>query len=314
MEISEAASIKEGKKGTWRVKLIQPGWGSSGYYTPELLETYGPSTWPKGTQVYLDHPTVSEKLDRPERSIRDLGGSLVTTPVYEKGGEDGPGLYSDIKFLPHVEPIIEALFNIVGMSVRASGEGRVGEVEGKKGLIFESLMDGDSVDVVTKAGAGGKLIRLMESARNERKEEEKMGMVQIEEAEVTGLREKASKLSVTEAELSKIQKELEEAKEGLSKVTGERDTALREADKAAAQALISPHPFNDLEQAGLLAQMPLTEAGRLDSAKMKTMVEEALASRDASRGAGNPSGMGLPSKGVDGDWSAFDAKFIKKGN
>lgn len=312
MEISEAASIKEGEKGTWRVKLIQPGWGSSGYYTPELLETYGPSTWPKGTQVYLDHPTVSEKLDRPERSIRDLGGSLVTTPVYEKGGEDGPGLYSDIKFLPHVEPIIEALFNIVGMSVRASGEGSVGEVEGKKGLIFESLMDGDSVDVVTKAGAGGKLIRLMESARNEGKEE--MGIVQIEERELTGLRETATKLSVAEADRDKAQKELEEAKNDLSKMTGERDAALREADKAAAQALISPHPFNDLEQAGLLAQMPLTEAGRLDSAKMKTMVEEAVAERDASRGAGNPSGMGLPSKGVDGDWSAFDAKFIKKGN
>lgn len=136
-------------------------WGSSGYYSREVLERDGPTTWPAGTQVYLDHPTVMEDMDRPERSVRDLAGRINTTPVYE-----GDGLYAEIEFYPHVAPVIEAMWEDVGMSIRASAAVESGEADGRRGPIIQALMDGESVDVVTKAGAGGKLVSLLESARS----------------------------------------------------------------------------------------------------------------------------------------------------
>jgi hypothetical protein len=79
---------------TMDLKIISPGWGSSGYYSEELLRRDGPKAWPAGTHQYLDHPTVSEEAERPERSVRDLAAVLVSDPVYEENGKLGPGLYA----------------------------------------------------------------------------------------------------------------------------------------------------------------------------------------------------------------------------
>jgi hypothetical protein len=51
------------------------------------------------------------------------------------------------------------------MSIRASGTAESGERDGRTGPVITSLTEGVSVDVVTRAGAGGKLVALLESAR-----------------------------------------------------------------------------------------------------------------------------------------------------
>ena len=145
----------------YRARLIEGDrWGSSGYYAREVLERDGPTVWPPGTQVYLDHPSASESVDRPERSVRDLAGKITSTPVYE-----ADGLYADVEFYPYVAPIIEAMWGDVGMSIRASGTAETAERDGRTGPVITSLTEGMSVDVVTRAGAGGKLVALLESAR-----------------------------------------------------------------------------------------------------------------------------------------------------
>lgn len=147
----------------WRARLIEADrWGSSGYYPRDVLEADGPTAWPAGTPVYLDHPTETEILDRPERSVRDLAGTIATTPIME-----GDGLYAEINFYPHVAPLIEAIGTDVGLSIRATAEVEAGERDGRHGWIVTALTEGKSVDVVTKAGAGGKLITLLESARRQ---------------------------------------------------------------------------------------------------------------------------------------------------
>lgn len=159
--LQEKASIAPSKTGTkYRARLIAPGWGSSGHYSEALLESDGPTAFPANTPVYMDHPGQAEAQDRPERSIRDLAGKITSTPVYESDG-----LYADIEFYPHAAPIIEALWQDVGMSIRASGTSEAGEADGRRGNIITSLSEGLSVDVVTKAGAGGKIMQLLESAR-----------------------------------------------------------------------------------------------------------------------------------------------------
>lgn len=159
--ITESVGLRARTGHRYRARLIEGDrWGSSGYYGRDMLERDGPNVWPAGTQVYMDHPGATEQHDRPERSVRDLAGKITSTPVYE-----ADGLYADVEFYPHVAPIIEAMWEDVGMSIRASGTAESGERDGRTGPIITSLTEGVSVDVVTRAGAGGKLVALLESAR-----------------------------------------------------------------------------------------------------------------------------------------------------
>jgi hypothetical protein len=160
-EATTARMTPTGRPRRYRARLIEGNrWGTSGYYPRAVIERDGPTAWPAGTLSYLDHPTPDEEAARPERSVRDLAAKIVTTPVYESDG-----LYADIEVFPHAAPLVDALAETIGLSVRGEGTARFGEVAGRQGMIIESLDRGHSVDFVTKAGAGGKLVSLLESAR-----------------------------------------------------------------------------------------------------------------------------------------------------
>ena len=64
---------KVDSNGVMPIKIISPGWGSSGYYTKEAL-TNGASAYKEGLKMYIDHPTETEEAERPERSQSDHGG------------------------------------------------------------------------------------------------------------------------------------------------------------------------------------------------------------------------------------------------
>jgi hypothetical protein len=147
-------------KNKWHVKVIQSGWGSSGFYSESLLQTYGPSVFKKGTKVFANHPSSSEVQDRPERDIHQLAGKLVSDAIYKEGA-----LYADIQFYSHYAPIIAEMYEDVGLSIHALGNATLGEADGREGPIIESLVEDPltSVDVVTVAGAGGRFISLLES-------------------------------------------------------------------------------------------------------------------------------------------------------
>lgn len=147
-----------GKK--WQVKVIESGWGSSGYYPKEMLAEYGPMVFKAGTKVFMNHPSIHEENDRPERDVNQLAGKLVSDARF-----DGTGLVAEVEFYSHFAPIIREMAGDVGLSIRALGESRVGEAEGRQGPIIESLVADPmtSVDVVTVAGAGGKFLSLLES-------------------------------------------------------------------------------------------------------------------------------------------------------
>lgn len=151
-----------GKK--WSIKVIEAGWGSSGYYGPEMLKTYGPKVFKAGTKVYMNHPSIAEESDRPERDVNHLAGKLVSDAFF-----NNDGLYAEVEFYSHFAPIIKEMASDVGLSIRAFGAAIAGEAEGRKGPIIESLESDPmtSVDVVTVAGAGGKFISLLESYKKQ---------------------------------------------------------------------------------------------------------------------------------------------------
>ena len=163
MSVSLNESIAFSASGTgkkWSIKVIESGWGSSGYYPAAMLAEYGPKVFKKGTKVFMNHPSVNEESDRPERDVNQLAGKLVSDAKF-----DGTGLVAEVEFYSHFAPIIKEMAGDVGLSIRAMGESRVGEAEGRQGPIIEALVADPltSVDVVTVAGAGGKFLSLLES-------------------------------------------------------------------------------------------------------------------------------------------------------
>lgn len=158
--VAEAIS-STGDGGTRRqITIIEAGWGSSGYYSREVLARDGAKAWPAGTHMYLNHPGEFEDSDRPERNVADLVGVIASTPRME-----GNALVAEADVFAHWTPMINEVAPHIGVSIRAMGEMEYGEAEGRQGVIIKSLDEGISVDYVTKAGAGGKVGQLIESAR-----------------------------------------------------------------------------------------------------------------------------------------------------
>lgn len=147
-----------GKPGRLKVTLITPGQGSSGYYSPEVLEAAATDkVFPAGTQMYLDHPTESEQFERPERSVKDLGAVLVEDAY----SEDGALVAEAESFSQHRE-LLSEMQQYIGVSVRSSAE--VSEGPGRRTIERLIASPSNSVDFVTRAGRGGSFT-ILESAR-----------------------------------------------------------------------------------------------------------------------------------------------------
>jgi hypothetical protein len=144
------------------LQIITPGIGSSGYYSAEVLEAaVTDNVFPKGTHLYIDHPSQTEAQDRPERSIRDLAGSTTGDAVWNPITQ---AVESACKVYPRNAWIKEVAEDI-GMSIRASADVSEGVIEGRKMPIIEKLVEAYSVDFVTRAGRGGKVLAAIESCR-----------------------------------------------------------------------------------------------------------------------------------------------------
>jgi hypothetical protein len=161
------AEIQQGEqvKGRFKVLLIRSGWGSSGYYSETVLRRDGPAIWPEGTHMYLNHPTPAESMDRPEGDVQNWASVTTSAPAWDPVER---GLVADVQVFPQWRGLLNEEFATrVGLSIRASGQVEYGEAEGREGPIVTSLDEGISVDWVTRAGAGGRVLQLIESARTE---------------------------------------------------------------------------------------------------------------------------------------------------
>ena len=75
-DIQKLVESATDSSGFMRIRIISPGWGSSGYYSPEVLKAAAP-LYKQGTHCYWNHPSRSEAHDRPERNLADLAGVLA---------------------------------------------------------------------------------------------------------------------------------------------------------------------------------------------------------------------------------------------
>ena len=164
--LEKATMSKSTSSGLLEVEFLTPGWGSSGYYSAEVVEAAAP-LFAVGTHMYFDHPTDTEEHDRPGRSVRDLAAVIVEAGTVNK---DTGGVRGKVKPLEVYRDLVtdETFAHNVGLSIRGSASDIVvGEAEGRTGPIIEGLADIMSVDFVTRAGRGGKVLQVLESARPE---------------------------------------------------------------------------------------------------------------------------------------------------
>jgi hypothetical protein len=267
------------RDGTIPVKVIQPGWGSSGYYPAEVLQRDGPKIFPAGTKMYWNHPTKSEEAERPERDLRDLAATTVTDAVWQDQGAAGPGLYTDAQVFGTYQEAVNELAPHIGVSIRAWGAAKDGEAEGRKGKIIEKLTVGESVDFVTQAGAGGQVVQLFESARRNAAES-RQEVREVNEEEARQLRESNAQLTQEVARLKEAQ-------------------LLAQTRELVVQTLAGvelPAPTRARLTETLAGQPVLTQDGQLDRPAMVLAVAEAakreLAYLVEAGGLGQIRGMG----------------------
>mgnify|MGYP000937659345 CR=1 FL=1 len=159
--LNQGSALLEAKKpgekddgaGRYRIRIIAPGRGSTGMYTAPNLAESAPLFTP-GTHMFFDHQTMTEDWERPERSVRDLAG------VFESGAEIMPdgSLEADIKVYPSVNGIIRERWTDIGVSIN----GWSVEEIGPDGVV-PVLAGIQSVDFVTRAGAKGAVLEVLES-------------------------------------------------------------------------------------------------------------------------------------------------------
>lgn len=150
----EASSLGDGK---YQIRIIVPGQGSSGIYTAENLAESAP-LFKAGTEMFIDHPTETEEWERPERSIRDYAGVFLEDATV---GEDG-ALYTVCKVFSGVNDLIKDKWEHIGVSINAWCDDPISE----NGIV-PPITGVRSVDFVTTPGAGGAIIDLLESNRND---------------------------------------------------------------------------------------------------------------------------------------------------
>lgn len=157
--ITESTGTATPRGGRMLVQIMTPGTGSSGVYPAPVVEAAARTrVFPAGTHMYADHPTVTEDRDRPERSIKDLAGVLTTDAYW-----DGTALVAEAKTYEPWTSVLAEMHDSIGVSIRASA--RVEESDEQGRPVIAELVEGISVDFVTHAGRGGKVLQVLESAR-----------------------------------------------------------------------------------------------------------------------------------------------------
>lgn len=203
VKLVEGAASDNGVGHTrFKTILIQEGLGNlkdGYYYTKEALASAVPIF--EGKKIYADHPSAIDEQVRPERSVRDILGHFENVRLEE--GVDGQAmLTADVVTLPD-DPYrwARALMrhavgyakqypdkDFVGLSINATGDAEPKEVSEflketelpksaipklqmavEQGLstvkVVSVLHDAVSVDLVTEAGAGGKILQLLEQEK-----------------------------------------------------------------------------------------------------------------------------------------------------
>jgi len=209
------------KTSKFDVIMIQEGLGNFRdcfYYTKEALQQAVKDQLFEGSQCFADHPSEIEEVSRPERSTRDIIGYFEDVRFEEA---DGLGqimatlcVANNISLDWAMSLLTNSLGyskkykekDFTGFSINASGEASVVDlddfmknesipklalsklIEAKSQGIGEikpvtRLTEAISCDFVTKAGAGGKILKMLEGEKKMKQAEKKEAEAKLKHSE-----------------------------------------------------------------------------------------------------------------------------------
>ena len=316
---------KTDDKGTIPIKIIDPGWGSSGYYSREVLQqAVNARVYAAGLQMYWNHPSKSDEKERPERDLRDLAGVLTEDAQWQETGPKGPGIYARARVFSAYRDAVAEMGPYIGLSHYVWGESKTGEAEGKKGDIITRIVAARSVDFVTMPGRGGGIAEAFRNARpavptDDQKTagESSMGeptpkltleALRKEHPEIIeALRKEIENSAAMKEAQAQQEKKLKETETALEAAQAE-NARLKEAQllveaKTFVEAKVKDAKIPDLTKARVvesLAKDPVVKDGKIDETAYAAKIEAAIKSEAeylAKLGAGRVEGMGAGASG-----------------
>lgn len=146
-----------GDKGEINFTVIKPGWSKNNrYYPADLLKSRANIF--EGAKMFVNHATDKESASRPEGDLNNWVANITKVWAEGDGTVKATAKIIDPAFKAKLSLLGESkMLNTMGVSIRAMGESKTGEAEGRKGAVVESLLAARSVDFVTFAGAGGEV-------------------------------------------------------------------------------------------------------------------------------------------------------------
>jgi hypothetical protein len=297
------------QKGELEITFIQPGLNKSGqrYYPKETIaEGIGLFS---GKKMFLNHASLQELSQRPERSLTEWVSTIKETWVDPSTGA-GKAKVKVVQtwFKNFLKDLQEAgALPDIGVSIFATGKTKPGTINGKSTNIVEKFQNAMSVDWVTEPGAGGRVDAIWESHRPLMIKEQELNVLeslkpaealaQIKESRpdiYEAVRQEFAETAQTEAEKA--------AQEAERKATADKiaelEAKLKESDESAAkektqrikvqheklvQEALKESKLPDVTKARITAQVGdpvLTEDGELDEAKVKESVGAAIKSEE----------------------------------
>ena len=218
--ISESAS----EDGTWKVRLISEGQGSSGLYTAELLENHHHAF--DGFLSFKNHPGM---WDGPEtRDFTMLVGQIIGETWIERDDRGLVAVYGNYLPDPEYKDKLERYKDKLGVSVYIEGSGFVNENGDFQVDWFNPNDPYGSLDVVIAAGARGRFEESMRTmyARRSVENETSTASVADKEERLTMEKDVAERFDAIETLLN-----------GLA--TSKQEESKAEADAVAVEAAVN---------------------------------------------------------------------------
>lgn len=195
----------------FRCVLLQEGMGNfrdAYYYSRDALESA--IALFEGKKIYADHPTEVESAVRPERSVKDVLGHFENLSIVTDKDSGQSQLEADVVIMPEesyrwarglLKHSVEYSKKypdkeFVGLSINASGSAepqpidsviesapsgakiKLQQAKAELGLtevrVVSKIEDAISCDLVTEAGAGGKILTMIEQESNMSKKPNKI--------------------------------------------------------------------------------------------------------------------------------------------
>ena len=150
-----APLLKEASRddGSFKVRLIDEGMGSSGYYPRETLEKYHNAF--DDVLSFAAHPKWDEEA--ANRDFRNIAGRILGETWTEEDRTGKLGVYGYYLPDPNYLEQLERYRDKLALSIYISGEGHIND-DGDFEVDFLNGLDPlRSVDVVQAGGRGGKL-------------------------------------------------------------------------------------------------------------------------------------------------------------